>query len=289
MSRWLVCDSLYPGHPEQFFCSHLDSLTHYLKSAGEDARSCCLNMLGVAGDIKEGEEFGDIDFLFLLDRYDTAASSWRPDVKRIAQVAAICDPMPWQVRNPDGSPAYSLILSSIPWMVDEARARGCRAEFMPLAFDTRALVAGMNVKERDIPCLFVGSRGGNHLKREEVLRELGDLVTIAPPTFGRSYFELLARAKVVLQIHAEWARGAANAMKIFEAAGMGASVVFDGCWPDEAGEIFGFGQPEMDGGMVSDIVRSLLDGNLDSFKDVVLQEHTYIQRIPQLLDLTRSL
>jgi len=290
MAKWVVADTLY--NRDAWFCSHLSSWTHYLSEAGETVRSVCLNIPDLAqADIHEGDEFGDADFLFVLDRYDVGSPGWRPKVKRIAQVAAVCNPMPWQVRNDDGSPAYSLILSSIPWMVDEARARGCRAELMGLAFDTRALVAGMGVKERDIPCLFVGSRGPNHRKREEILTALGDLVTIAPPTFGRDYFKLIARARCVVNVHAGWSMGAANAMRLFECGGLATPVITDGAFPDGV-EPFGWGKTEMTADDFREDIAAVLRGPIDAGAEdqaVVLRHHTYIQRVSDLLDLARSL
>jgi len=289
MARWIVADSLYSR--EAWFCSHLSSYSHFLREAGETVRSVCLNIPDLAeADIHAGDDFGDADYLFVLDRYDMAASGWRPDVKRIAQVAAICDPMPWQVRKADGTPAFDLVVSSLPWMVDEARAHGCRAEFMSLAFDTRALVASMGIKERDIPFLFVGTRGPNHRKREEILNALGDVVTIAPPTFGREYFKLLAMAKCVINVHAEWARGAANAMRIFESAGAGACIVTDGEFPLGV-ERFGWGYGEMTADDFRDSITSALRNPDAGAEDqaIVLQHHTYVQRVSDLISIARSL
>ena len=208
--KWLVADSL--SCPEQFFCSHLSSYAHFLREAGEDARSYCMTLDAPGVDYREGDTFARPDVVFALDRYDRCASwHWgldvaaRTPVKRIAQVAAICNPMPWDVRKPDGSPAYDLVISSIPWMIDEARAKGCRAEYMPLAFDARARVCGMGVK-RDLDCIFVGTVGPNHKRRTELLAALSDIVTVLPPVFGRQYFATLARAKVVFNPHSEWSR-----------------------------------------------------------------------------------
>ncbi len=286
--KWLVCDSL--STPEQFFASHLDSYSHYLREAGEEVG--VINWSFRSDGI--GPAMAHPEVLFVLDRYENATLGVAR--LKIAQVAAICNPMPWDVRNPDGSPAYDLVISSIPWMVDEARARGCRAAYMPLAFDTRALVCGMGVKERDIPCLFVGTLGPNHKRREEVLSALGDLVTIAPPTFGRAYFELLARANIVVNPHAEWSRGAINNMRMFESSGMGALAVTDGEWPSEMGEKFGISHDRIgqEHGLVGRVRAALsndelTDDDADYDQAGVLQHHTYVQRIPRLIDLARSL
>ncbi len=280
--KWLVADSLYC--PEAFWRGHLDSYSHYLREYGESAETVCW---GYAGSRLPVDWSDECDVAFVLDNYAHGASIKAE--KRIAQVAAMCSPMPWEVRKPDGSPAYDLIISSLRWMVEEARKHGCRAEYMSLAFDHRALVAGMNVKERDIPCLFVGSRDANHQKREAVLTALGDLVTIAPPTFGRAYFELLHRARVTIHVGAEWAKGERNAMRLYESAGCRSLVISDG----EAQ--FAFGETVADPEDFVDLVREYT-GTSDEAEEAalfdqrrVLTEESYIQRVPELVALARSL
>lgn len=290
--KWLVADSLYCR--EQFFCSHLDSYSYYLNEAGEFVRYRCLNL--PIGATASEVDYSGFDVVFALDQYDRCANmvdDTEIRVKRIAQVAAVCNPMPWEVRKPDGSPAFDFVLSSIPWMVDAARAAGCRAEYMPLAFDTRARVCGMGVK-RDIPCLFVGTRGPNHQRREEILGQLGRLVTVAPPTFGRDYFRLLARAKSVLHCGAEWARGAMNAMRCTEAMGMWSLLIVDA--PTEGLDRFADGV-ECVWYKTADKVRDAI-AMVDSpalreiaeigFRRTLVRE-TYESRIPRLIDLVRSL
>jgi hypothetical protein len=234
MSSWVVIDSLYCA--EQYFCSHLDSIGHYLREYGEGVRRCCLNARPEQLDddpawIRTPDAFGwgsnpcAFDVAFFLDGYGRAMEVLAK--KRIAQVAAICLPMPWEVRKPDGSPAFDLVVSSIPTMVEAARAAGCRAEYQQLAFDLRARACMMGVK-RDLDCIFIGTTGPNHKRRTELLDELKDVVTVMQPVFGREYFRTLASAKVVLNVHAEWASGAANAMRLYEGAGMGCAVVSDG-------------------------------------------------------------
>jgi hypothetical protein len=175
-------------------------------------------------------------------------------------------------------------------MVEAARQAGCRAEYMPLAFDTRARVCGMGV-ERDIPLLFCGTRGGNHQKREAWLRELGDLVTIAPPTFGRDYFRLLARAKAVLHVGAEWSRGIRNGMRVFEASGMGAAVLAGGLSPgtDVLPGVFCRDPSEVRRMLSLTGDGQVFQGDAMESQGWTLLYHTYESRIPRLLELARSL
>lgn len=281
--RWTVADSLYC--PEAFFCSHLDSYSHYLKEAGERIE---LAQFDYSSDALHLEQ----DVAFILDRYDIGVRA--KTRLHIAQVAAICSPMPWQVRKPDGSPAYDLVVSSIPWMVEEARKHGCRAEYMPLAFDTRARVCGMGAKERDLDCIFVGSVGPNHKRRTALLEELKDIVTVLPPVFGRDYFRTLARAKVVFNVHAEWARGDRNNMRLFESTGMGAACVTDGGDDDITHHYGGYSLPgnEFDGTADDarrEIAMALKASAYKRWDVETLMAHTYEHRIPRLIDLVKSL
>lgn len=292
--RWLICDSL--SCPEQFFCSHLDSFVHYLNEAGEDAMGLCLNLdVGQPNIYSEGDSTMRPDVLFLMDQYNRGATAFPDDmrvvkkpVKRIAMVAAICNPMPWDVRKPDGSPAYDCVISSIPWMVEQARAAGCRAEFRPLAFDSRARVCGMGVK-RDIDCLFIGTVGANHVRRTKLLHELRDIVTVMPPVYGRAYFKALARARVVLNIHAEWARGAANNMRLYEAAGMGCQLVSDGTPADAGSNVWWYPPADDTAEEWRYSVELALKDDWSLDPGLVLDSDTYESRIPYLIDIARSL
>lgn len=316
MAEWLVLDSLY--RPEQFFCSHLDSYGHYLREAGEGVTRCCLTPFRPNDWLgwMQPHEIGlyPCDVAFFLDGYGRAMEVNAK--KRIAQVAAITSPLPWEVRRADGSPVFDLVVSSLRWMVKAAEDAGCRAAWMPLAFDHRALVCGMAIEERDIPCLVLGTLGPNHGRRAQSVRELGDLVTVAPPTFGRNMFALLARARSVLNVHAEWARGEANNMRMFETTGMGARLITDGpaqyIWgsndrSDESVDVL-----DGSGWRLSNVLseRSTsrdpqwmpLRERLEMAKksdgddwwgfdahETTLAEHSYIQRVPELIALARSL
>jgi len=275
---WLVADSLYC--PEQFFASHLDSYAHYLREAGEVTWS-----VEVGPGLERRYKAFTPDVIFALDGYE-ALATW-PARVRVAQVAARCSPMPWAVRRPDGSPAYDLVLSSIPAMVEEARRNGCRAEYMPLAFDTRARACGMGVK-RERKAIFIGTVGPNHQRRARLLEELRDIVDVRPPVFGRAYFRELASAKVVLNVHAEWAEGAANNMRLFEAAGMGARVVSDGAVPPGLEDCWWWRFRDIGADDARRGIELALAVGGDDAERTVLTRHTYEARIPRLIELVQE-
>jgi len=264
--KWLVIDRLY--NREAYWCGHLDSYGHYLEAAGEEVRR-----IDLAGHLGKNRVDEPIDVVFALEGYDFALTV--PAKKRIAQVA--CD-----LEVPRG---FDAIVSSIPALVEKYRARGDSVRYMPLAFDTRARVCAMGVK-RDLDCIFIGTVGPNHKRRGELLRELADIVTVLPPVFGRLYFRTLARARVVLNPHAEWACGVKNNMRSFEASGMSATVVTD------AGPAPSFvpGRTFSNAAEAREIIGlSLRDdyGSLDTLE--TLARGTYESRVPDLISLARSL
>ncbi len=285
---WLICDSVY--NEQQLKFSHLDSISHYLREMGESAGRVCLTPGIHPGTYLDWYKPEDVisadwadegvDIAMVLDRFD-----WGAHVKakiHVAQVAALTSPLPWEVRREDGSPAYDLVVSSLRWMVEAARAAGFRAEFQALAFDPRALMCGAGV-QRDIPCLFVGTRDANHQKREAVLAELGDMVTIAPPTFGVAYYNLLARAFVTVHVGAEWSNGEANALRIFEGAGMGSEVVSDGEW---MGARFRWWHEPTPNWRIAVAEAAAFPRN---GQGEVLARHGYHVRLPQLVDWVNEL
>lgn len=283
--RWLVADSLY--NEEAYWCGHLSSYSHYLREGGEEV---CEGRYrgGRSVELATVSSIDSFDVLFALDGYHVMAMS--PAQVKIAQVAAICSPMPWEVRKPDGTCAYDAIISSIPWMVDKAD-KHTRGVYMPLAFDSRARVCGMGV-ERDLGCIFVGTVGPNHQRRASLLEELRDVVTVLPPVFGREYFRTLARAKVVLNVHAEWAQGARNNMRLFEATGMGAACVTDGADPIDGN--YGASAP-LPGTSCGEnrwreiIHEALARPNAFAERAYTLTLHTYESRIPQIINLAKEL
>lgn len=287
MSSWVILDSLYC--PEQYPFSHLDSYGFYIEEMGNSVDRICLNFRGGLDEVRTrpGWDRHLFDVAFFLDGYGRALDM--PAGKRIAQVAALTNPLPWEVRKPDGSPAFDLVISSLRWQVKAAEGAGCKAAWMPLAFDHRALVCGMNVRERDIPCLFIGTRGGNHQRRTALLKELEDVVRVAPPTFGRSYFEQLARARVVLHCGAEWAHGEMNAMRCVESMGMGALLLVD--IPSERSQ---FPQSTYGTYATAADVRRILSYPHDWLmaeegQAHVLQHETYVQRVPELVRLAKEI
>lgn len=289
MASWLVADSLYC--PEQYEFSHLDSYGHYLLEAGEHVRR--FEFTRPNERLLRDLEF---DVAFMLDRYELALDVRA--TKRIAQVAARCRVMPWEVRRPDGSPAFALMISSIPALVEEARGHGQKAEYQALCFDLRARAMMMGVK-RDIDCLFIGTTGGNHVRRTQLLEKLKDVVTVLPPVFGREMFRTLARAHSVFHCGAEWAKGADNAMRIVESLGMGAAIVLDEPtgphWPPTGGPLFEDGRSCVYYLNAADARSQIASMSHAGWREIarrggarVLDRFTYEVVVPELIRLAKE-
>ncbi len=274
----MVADSVHSKEALPF--GHLDATAFYLAQMDHDVSAWVLN--------EAPPKQLQTDVVYAMDRFDLCAHSW--GAVRVAQVAAVCRPMPWECIKSDGTHAYDLVLSSIPRMVEAARATGCRAELVPLCFDTRALTCGMGVK-RDLGCIFVGTTGANHRRRTALLEELRDVVEVHPPTFGHAYFKLLARARAVFNAHAEWSRGSGNNMRQYEALGMGAALVTDEAGPFESTHGVWTYHDVVDARRC--VIEALADrAHAPEFTDGqadVLTRHSYVQRIPAIVELIRGL
>lgn len=139
---------------------------------------------------------------------------------------------------------YDLILSALPTIVQQARAWGINAEYLPLGFDARwSRTAVTPTSSRPIDAIFVGSFSRHQPQTIPLLQEVARLVPTlriygnAPPAFfaengllsnyagpawGRQMFELLGNSKVVINRHGTIAGEYAVNMRMFEATGCGA-------------------------------------------------------------------
>ncbi len=166
---------------------------------------------------------------------------------------------------------YNVIFCNFPSIIDSWRSRGWRAECLYPGYDPAMDPYGAN-QDRPIDILFVGGYSRHHERRARVLREVASLsprrklayhldvsrftwlantplglipglsrhrmpTVIArisqPPVFGRNLYELMSRAKVVLNGAIDMAGEDRGNMRCFEALGCGALMVSDeGRYPD---------------------------------------------------------
>jgi hypothetical protein len=166
--------------------------------------------------------------------------------------------------------AYGAVLGNFPSILDSWRRTGCRAEIFYPALDP--LMENYGHGDRSIDVLFVGSYSRHHTARAKILEQVASLAhtrqivycldssrltwlaesalgrllplekhrrpqaiarIVKPPAFGKSLYELLGSAKIVLNGAIDMAGTDRGNMRCFEAMGCGALLVSDaGNYPD---------------------------------------------------------
>lgn len=142
---------------------------------------------------------------------------------------------------------YDFGVSLIPWVVEEFRRRGLRAEHHHLGFGASILEALGPQPERDIDVSFVGSIGSAHGRRFSILNDIAQFCSLSVWTanpgdlpagsalakcvrgevYGRDMYQILRRSKITLNNHINVSRGSAGNMRLFEATGIGAFLLTD--------------------------------------------------------------
>jgi Glycosyl transferases group 1 len=172
-------------------------------------------------------------------------------------------------RNADLT-AYGAVLGNFPSIMDYWRSKGCRTELFYPAFDP--VMAEYGRGERPIDILFVGGYSRHHLERAKTLDEVAKLASARtvvfhldgsrltllaesrlgrllplrkhrrpsgiariakPAVFGRQLYELIGKAKIVLNGAIDIAGRDRGNMRCFEAMGCGALLMSDaGNYPE---------------------------------------------------------
>ncbi|HJP68859.1 MAG TPA: glycosyltransferase [Sphingomicrobium sp.] len=172
-------------------------------------------------------------------------------------------------RNADLT-AYGAVLGNFPSILDDWRAKGCRAELFYPALDP--VMAEYGNGDRPIDVLFVGGYSRHHQERAKTLEEvaklaarwnlafhldasrltllaesrLGNLFLLGryrrpsaiaqiakAPVFGRQLYQLIGKSKIVLNGAIDMAGRDRGNMRCFEAMGCGALLTSDaGNYPE---------------------------------------------------------
>lgn len=217
--------------------------------------------------------------------------------------------------------AFDLMLSSLPNFVERFRAAGLRAELFRLAFDPIVLERMKSHKEDDdsekpIDVSFVGSLSSHHRGRlqwlEHVCRETpvqvwGQGIDRLPrdshirrsyrgQAWGIDMFRILARSRISLNHHIEISGPYANNMRLFETTGVGTLLLTD--WKQNLAEMF---EPDADVAVFRTPAECVerIDYYLKAEAERqriaragqqrTLCDHTYGQRMTQLVELVESL
>ncbi len=215
---------------------------------------------------------------------------------------------------------FDLMLSSFPHYVRWFRSAGIDSELFPLGFMPRVLeelhaegvstspdapgrkgvvfVGGLNPKiypsvtpalERLCAEVDVDVRGydADRLAAGSAIR-----ARYRGTAWGMEMYRLLARARVVVNRHGDIAEGYANNMRLFEATGVGATLV-----TEAAPNLANLFEPDRevvtyaDGDELVERVQALLADEAHAVRIAAagqrrtLREHTYVQRMSQLAEL----
>ncbi len=213
---------------------------------------------------------------------------------------------------------FDLMLSSLPNFVERFRAGGLRAELFRLAFDPIVVqrLAEHKPDEAPIDVSFVGSLSPHHAGRlewlESICRQIsvevwGQGVECLPKdspiraryrgtAWGIEMFDILRRSRLSLNHHIEISGPYANNMRLYETTGVGTLLLTD--WKENLPEMF---DPVAELAVyrsaqdcVEKIGHYLREEDERSRlaragQERTLREHTYRQRMAQLVALVEAL
>jgi spore maturation protein CgeB len=206
---------------------------------------------------------------------------------------------------------YDLFISSLPDLVDYFRKKGVAAEFHRLGFDPGWL-SRIDGEERTFDVTFIGSFHRAHGGRVALLEALCQRFTqmkiwspaiehLAPnspiracyrgPVWGMEMGRILARSKITINIHGDFAPYANNG-RLYEATGMGALLMTD--WKENLHELF---EPDKEvvayrsSDQCAALVRYYLEHDKEreaiarAGQERTLRGHTEYQRTQDLLEI----
>jgi hypothetical protein len=214
---------------------------------------------------------------------------------------------PWTI---DG---YSLMVSSLPNLVDRFRSFGLPAEWLPLAFEP-SLIDRVPPRPRDIAVSFAGSLSPHHASRVSLLAEVANgtaldvwtadgarpevtalKATLHPAVWGRDMYEVLGRSTATINTHIDIAEGFANNLRLYEATGMGALLITD--IKQNLGELFDVGSEVVayrNPAECAELVAHFRDYPAEATRIAqagqrrTLREHTWLDRMTRLAEFVHA-
>lgn len=152
----------------------------------------------------------------------------------------------WPVPQGRAYNCYDLILSSLPNFVEEFRQQGLPSELFRLGFEPSVL-SRLKTPRKVTATAFIGALSWAHRERLELLEYLCQRVPmtvwgysekgIAPESaigkcwkglsWGLETYQMLADAKIALNMHADFAKDFANNIRLYETTGVGTMLLTD--------------------------------------------------------------
>ena len=209
---------------------------------------------------------------------------------------------------------YNLLSSSFPPTVEYFRRKGIPAELHHLGFDPNWLSC-VEAEERTVDVTFIGSFYPIHSSRIAWLEGLcsafpqlkvwsPNINHLAPnspiracyegPAWGRTMYRILARSKITLNNHGDFAPYANNG-RLYEATGMGTLLMTD--WKENLHELFEPGKEVVayrSSHECAELVRYYLEHDNEreaiahAGQERTLRAHTEYQRALELLEIVHK-
>jgi spore maturation protein CgeB len=219
---------------------------------------------------------------------------------------------------------YDFLTTSFPHYVDRLRKTGLDAEYLAIAFDERVIerlrARGVSTDpgaDRPHAAVFAGTvhaprvhrHGTSQLERlarepgVELYGQIGAELDPESPilrghggeAWGLDMYELLARSRVAINRHGDVAEGHANNMRLFEATGVGATLVTERA--KNLGELFAPDREVVAYDGTDDLlarIRGLLADDDERIaiaragQERTLRDHTYRRRIEELAGMLEA-
>jgi hypothetical protein len=210
---------------------------------------------------------------------------------------------------------YDFGISLIPWVVRHFRANGLAAVHRHLGFDESILSRLGPPPPKDIEVSFVGSLNAMHGKRIAYLEAVAQRFALAlyipsmaaipaasplqrchrGSAWGREMYDVIRRSKITLNFHADFARGTAGNMRLYEATGVGTCLMTDNL--SDLSSLFVPNKElltydDIDACVLA-VERALID---DARREEIAQagqkrtlaDHTYRHRTAEIIDLVAN-
>jgi spore maturation protein CgeB len=229
----------------------------------------------------------------------------KPNVSLI--VGQIASPLPID----EDFRCYDLIISSLPNVVEYFRVMGKAAEIHLLGFEPRIL-SRLSTKEKEIPVSFVGSLSPQHKNRMNLLEFLCSQINVqlwcgmagalrSDSSIRRNYrgrawglemYQILQDSRVTLNSHIDMAESYANNLRLFEATGVGTTLITD--WKVNLHQMFELGKEVVtyrSPHECLELIKYYLEHDEEreaiarAGQERTLREHTYKRRMRELLNI----
>lgn len=206
---------------------------------------------------------------------------------------------------------YDLIVSPVPWLVEQFRSFNIHSEYWRLGFD-EAVLPRLSKASSLYQTVFVGGFSQFHRERITFFEKLAQEVPIdfwgmgtdhlesgSPilqhhhgPAWGMGMYNILRNAKIVINIHVDMAKQYAANLRLYEATGVGAFLLTD--YKENLNDLFTVGKEVEAYRSSNELIEKInyyLGHEAERAKIALagqqrtLRDHSYSVRLPELVAL----